>query len=433
MNFHDKKLINSVTDIAVATTVSEGHVARDARLHDVSSNVKIVTKHYERGLQMVSTVTGDVALPRDGSAVATLTDAGVSIKAAGASAGQEQAVAKQVEAGLLKDQNFKNSLSAGTGAHRTRMLLDEYKWYDLPNYCASVKFSPETGAKLAFGESTTVSGSVKASNGGGEAAGAFTVTANSRGTFNPTKSHSDPGAPAQFAATGAANDGNPTTVDADLIATSTAGRAQGGWAAENGGKKVDVTFSGHANYSRMEGTSAGQIEHDLSSDYTWEVTYKNVDIDAGATRVNFASESTFDGTWVDVGRFGAPGPGSYECGGAMKQTNPELAMLHVTPNGGSYTFSAAPFFVILIDGELSDCDGLSSPPNTTYATSGAVLANKAVNTISAGELGGGVVTKTAVAGGTVAADCSDVLQEVEPPCVQTLTWTGSVVIKPVGG
>jgi hypothetical protein len=146
--------------------------------------------------------------------------------------------------------------------------------------------------------------------------------------------------------------------------------------------------------------------------------------------VNFASTSSFDGTWVDVGRFGAAGPGSYVCGGGLKQTNPELAMLHVTPNGGSYTFSAAPFFVILLDAENSDCDGLSSPPNSNYSTSGSFLQNKAVNTIGAGELGGGTVTKTALAGGTVAADCSDVLAEVEPPCVQTLSWTGTVTIKP---
>lgn len=228
-----KGVIASVTEKYSDTLHATGHVGRDAKLHDVTAAVSMKVEHYERGVQMVIQMKGEYAIPREGAPSPTgPLNADVKLKVAGASSADERAAAKQLAAQVAGNSGNVNSLGSSAEVARWRMLQDEHKWYTLPGYCAKINYSPETTAKLAAGKSAVVTAKVTA-NAGGEAAGDFTVASVERGSFSATKAQSDPGSPARFAAKGASPDADKLTVGSDVIATSTAGRAQWGWYAKD--------------------------------------------------------------------------------------------------------------------------------------------------------------------------------------------------------
>ncbi|MBJ7354114.1 MAG: hypothetical protein JHC98_04755 [Thermoleophilaceae bacterium] len=241
-----KGVIAAVTEKFHDTLHATGHVGRDAKLHDVDARVTMKVEHYERGLQMVIQLAGGFSVPREGDPAATgPLSADIKLKVAGASSAEEKAAAKQLAAQSASSSATINSLGSQAEVARWRMMQDEYKWYSLPGRCANLRYSPDSVAKLAAGKSLQVSGRVEASSGG-EASGEFTVLSVERGSFTVTKAQSDPGAPARFAAKAASPDAEKLTVGADVIATSTAGRAQWGWYAKddlNLPEKISGTIS----------------------------------------------------------------------------------------------------------------------------------------------------------------------------------------------
>lgn len=276
-----------------------------------------------------------------------------------------------------------------------------------------------------------VKGAVKAQEGG-EAHAQFTVNSVARGTFTTVKAESDPGAPAEFEATGAQPDSDPSTVEVDAIATSTAGRASAGWYARDDGA-VDVTFTGHADYSRDDGATNATSEHHVTASYDWSVTYRGVSLSAAAGAVTFASVSSVTGTWSDSGRFGAAGPGSFVCGGPVTGLSGEYSMLITQSSSSGHKFNVSPFFVVQSDIANRTCTGLGSPPFESFHTLGSDLTNQAVVEFDAGDLDAGPVTLAVTPTAVVAADCSDMITSHDSPCAQTLSWSGNVTIKRSGG
>jgi hypothetical protein len=87
---------------------------------------------------------------------------------------------------------------------------------------------------------------------GGESAGSFAVNSASHGAFVAVKPAVDPGSPAVFSATGAKPNADKSTVIAEVIATSRAGRALGSWFADGDDVKVQNSFGGW-----IEATTSG--------------------------------------------------------------------------------------------------------------------------------------------------------------------------------
>lgn len=411
-----------------ATLHGTGHVGRDARFSSVDTVFVFKLEQYERGSQAVVTLTIPAGTSRDGSPSYGALTADASFRVAGASAKEERAVAesyaREIERGGLTGYE-----GVAERMIRDRMKQAEPKWYDLPNNCAHVSFSPESVAKLKQGDQAEVTGVVNASVGGQTTAD-FAITSVERGTFAAAKADSAPGDPARFHAVGAAPNSNGWTVAANVIATSPAGRAQRSWIAEASGQKVDITYAGSADYERLEGTPETVSQHHVQADYEWSVTYKDVDLDAGANFINFAGAgaSTFSGNWSDDGRFGAAGPGSYHCGGPLSSTNPELAMLTAAQHGAGHRITARPFFNVIPQVPGASCTGLPSPPNATYNISGSDPTIVALADVTPGELANGPVTRS-VSGDGLPDPCGNVVQH-DTPCTQTLQWSGTVKIEP---
>lgn len=212
---------------------ARGQVGRDAHLQSVKSSVSEKTEIYSRGVQQVIVASGDYTISRDGDPVrqGPIT-ADVSIRVASASRSQERAAEKTAAANLANDRDTISSLSSHAELGRWRMKSDEHKWYDAPFYCADLRFTPDSIAQLAAGSSVGITATVKSRNGG-EAAGSVEIQSVSRGKLVLGKTSIDPGSPATLTATGASPDADKTTVASDLIAASTAGRAQAGWYARD--------------------------------------------------------------------------------------------------------------------------------------------------------------------------------------------------------
>jgi hypothetical protein len=189
-------------------------------------------EHYERGVQSVLTMTGEFNISRDGEPVSRgPLSADLKLRAAGYSAAQEHEAEKLYVSQVATSENAISGLGHYAELARWQMKRDEPKWYSLPARCAGIDFKPGLHTRLAPGKSLAVTGSIY-SHAGGEASGDVVVNGVIRGSFTVTKAQSDPGSPARFTATAGSPDGDKTTVGADVIATSTAGRAQWGWYAD---------------------------------------------------------------------------------------------------------------------------------------------------------------------------------------------------------
>lgn len=257
---------------------AEGQVGRDAKLADVSASSSLVIEIYERGLQYKIALTGNATATREGQpAISGTPSARVRLRSASLTAAQERVAEAEMARKEANDPSTGEALARGADLGRWRMLQDEYKWYQLPNYCARASFDPEF-PKLNEGQSLSVSGVVSALSGG-EAAGNFEAATVNRGSFTPTKSEFDPGAPAKFTAVGGQPDSEKITVDASMIVTSTAGRAQATWSAEADDLKVPKSFGGW-----IEAETIGNgLRYKFDAMFDFNLTYTNTGPNGFAT------------------------------------------------------------------------------------------------------------------------------------------------------
>lgn len=244
MVLRGRRVVKSRTVRLRTTFKAEGQVGRDARLQSVKATTTSVSGFYERGLQLESTTVGHTTAEREGAIVAAGTPSvRVKVRAAGASAAQERAAERETAAKLADSPTTAKVSSIGADLGRWRMLTDEYKWYQLPNYCARAELTPVLGT-LGEGDSLQVTGAVHAVETGGEAAGSFAQPQVSRGAFAVAKAEVEPGSPARFIATGGEPGSDRLTVASSTIVSSTAGRAIAEWEAESPEVNVPQSFGG---------------------------------------------------------------------------------------------------------------------------------------------------------------------------------------------
>ncbi len=357
--FRKGKQVGAYTIKSSQSLKAEGHVGRDARLHDVEATA--TTKHeiYARGTQIVRTLTGSYTISRDGDPVATAGPKGdVSLKVAGMSSVAEAAEARKLAASAAADGELTGGVAATAELARWRMKGDEYRWYSIPNGCARITWSPDPIARLAEGASAAVEGSV-VSTAGGVARGEFAVQSVELGSFTANKAQSDPGAPATFSARGAdKRDSDDATAASSVIATSTAGRAESGWYAKADPVKVPKRFTGIISAT---GTGPG------SSDYfdAW-AEYELESVNVGPGGYVDAWYKLKDVTQHEVKNvIGAPGGCRYEAsgsGGAIADGDIELRR---APGGA---WEHAVMYDVELAGqtfEAKDCGPTPPPPFTS--------------------------------------------------------------------
>jgi hypothetical protein len=425
--FKGSKVALSVSVRETTTTKSRGHVGRDARLHDVSSDVTIKRERYERGLQVVSEYSGTASIPRDGAASATApASVKVKVRAASASAAQEREAERNEAEAISADPATGTAFGKATKSHRFQMLDNERKWYDIPNSCATDSYAPDPVASLAQGASTAVKGTIKAQDGG-EAHAQFTVNSVARGIYTTQKSNSDPGDPAIFNATGGSPDDANITVDAKVIATSTAGRTDANWYARDSGS-IDVTFTGHGSYERDNGSSGGANEHHVTGVYDWSVTYRALGL-ADTDTAAYPTDNSVTGTWADNGRHGVAGAGNYSCGGPIAGYSGDFSMITASKVFGGYKLVAYPFFSAQGDIAQITCSGLGGAPYESFYEFGFSVPNQAILEFDPIELNAGSLNVEVGPTTQIAADCSDLIGSYETPCTQSVSWSGNVKIE----
>lgn len=233
---------------------ARGQVGPDARLHSVTANVSFTTKQFERGLQYEMTVGTAAIVPRQGAPKATGTPtASVSVKVAGASRAEEREYELQQARALAGSAELAESVAGIAGNSRNQMLKAEPNWYALPNECAQLALAPGAGITLEPGETRGVTGSVVAKRGG-QANGRIDVTAADPGRLIPVTPGFSAGAAASFIAAAGEPNAAGVSVQASLVATSTAGRAQASWSARATPVKLPLAFNGTiASTASMDG------------------------------------------------------------------------------------------------------------------------------------------------------------------------------------
>jgi hypothetical protein len=354
-----KGVLAAITESSTRTIHARGHVGRDARLHDVEADVTTKDKHYERGLQIESEFSGTLTMQREGDAVPNgALAAKIKIRAAGLSTAEDRLAEQMVAERALAGPNVAKSLGSAVGLARWEMLRDEYKWYDVPNSCATIQYDPNSTAKIKHGQSRQVKGHVIAGNGGGQAHSSFTVNGVSRGQFSVVKAEGDPGAPALFTAVGASQNDETQTVASDVIATSTAGRASEGFYADDDVIDLPETFTG--TVSATTSTGGTSITFSGTATYTKQSVFVSPQGFVSAW-YEVTSASLTDATheigvgcrWVAKGTGGSPADGDIELrrepGGEFKyallyDTEIEPATFVPTdcpPNSGINPFSGS--------------------------------------------------------------------------------------------
>lgn len=265
-----KSVIAARTTRYTTSMKAEGQVGRDARLASVTGRTVTKIEHYERGFQLVANVSGNFSVQREGDVTVDGTPSiDVKIKSASLSSADEARAGRLTAAQMAAGEGAKSFGHSLTIA-RWRMMQDEYKWYQLPNYCASVSFDPAPVAKVQEGQSKSVKGMVTAKDGG-ESAGSFAVNSVALGAFSAVKPTVDPGSPALFSATGAKPTADKSTVEAEVVATSMAGRALGTWYAEGDDFKVPSSFGGWIEVS----TAGSGLKYEFDVYANFNLTYKN--------------------------------------------------------------------------------------------------------------------------------------------------------------
>ena len=193
------------------------------------------------------------------------------------------------------------------------------------------------------------------------------------------------------------------------------------------GAKVDVTFTGSGNYRRDEVSTDGDNEDHITADYTWTTVYRGVslDVDGGLT---FSESSIADGHWNTAGRFGAVGPGNYNCSASVISYNGDFAMLRVGRPGGMVRLVVDPYMSLMGDYDNKICTGLPGPPFASFHSFGFHAANQATVEFSIADLSAGPIVRAVSPTSVVAPDCADVVGGYETPCSQSSGWSGTITV-----
>ncbi|HEX8086469.1 MAG TPA: hypothetical protein VF529_19430 [Solirubrobacteraceae bacterium] len=239
------RVLESTTQRVTGVIAGRGRVGRDARLEHVDTTTTLTSELYRRGFQERWSVTTGFAASREGGARITQPmGAEYRIRVVGASAREELEFEREQVRKIAATTEIAGQLADSARLARDSLLKAEGTWYDLPNDCAEIDFSP-ADAKLAPGASVPVTGWVTAKNGGGQSSATFVVDSDvSPGSFTATRADADPGAPAQFVATGGGPDSFRNTVYAGATATSRAGRAHLSWRATYDEPEFPAAFVG---------------------------------------------------------------------------------------------------------------------------------------------------------------------------------------------
>lgn len=193
------------------------------------------------------------------------------------------------------------------------------------------------------------------------------------------------------------------------------------------GAKVDVTFTGSGNYRRDEVSSDGDNEDHITADYTWTTTYRGVPLDVDGN-LKFSESSVVSGHWNTAGRYGAEGPGNYNCSAPIAGYNGDFAMLRIGRPGGLVRLVVDPYMAIMGDHEATTCTGLGSPPFASFYSMGGHAPNQATIEFSIQDLSAGPIVRAVSPTSFVAPDCADVVGGYETPCSQSSNWSGTVTV-----
>jgi hypothetical protein len=260
--------------VRAAKTVSDGwridargQVGTDARLRSVAANVTMTMKSFERGLQQQTTLSASMSLSRTGTPVLKGTPTvNVSVKAASATRAEEREYETTMARVLAGAPEIAAALGSMGERARKDLLEAERRWYDLPNDCAQIAWTPDTGVELGVDETRRVTGQVIARRDGGVATGRIAVGQVSPGRLIPITPAFSPGAPASFIAAGGEPDPSGYSVYAQAIATSTAGRAQRPWSAQ--GKPVSLPQAFHGTVAATSTTAGMKREFSGNASFT---------------------------------------------------------------------------------------------------------------------------------------------------------------------
>lgn len=193
------------------------------------------------------------------------------------------------------------------------------------------------------------------------------------------------------------------------------------------GAKVDVTFTGSGNYRRDEVSSDGDNEDHITADYNWTTTYRGVPLDVDGN-LKFSESSVVDGHWNTAGRYGAEGPGNYNCSAPVVGHNGDFAMLRIGRPGGLVRLVVDPYMAIMGDHENTTCTGLGGPPYASFHSFGAHAPNQATIEFSIADLSAGPIVRAVSPTSFVAPDCADVVGGFETPCTQSSNWSGTITV-----
>lgn len=238
------RVIAAVTERTTTEWSATGQVGRDAKLASVSTVSSSKVERYTRGVQVVVNATGTSSTESEnGARIVGDVSASASVKIAGLTKAQDSKLESQLAEEAKTDADTRDTLASSTKSSWITFEINQWKWYQLPNYCATLDFEPNW-VTLEEGKTLAVQGTVRSQRYGGDASGTTLAPAVSIGSFTTTKADVDPGSPATFVAK-AANPGSGTeTVKAEVIATSTAGRAMKTFTAEAAPLKVPQSFGG---------------------------------------------------------------------------------------------------------------------------------------------------------------------------------------------
>jgi hypothetical protein len=268
------RVAGAKTDQTTWRVDARGQVGTDARLQSVASDVTMTFKQFQRGLQAEMTLTAAVTQTREGAPrIGGTPKVDVRIRSAALSPAQERAAEAEWARGMASSPDIARAIGKVADTARWRLLQSEYVWYDLPNYCAQIDWSPGSGAMVEPGETKRVTGHVVSKRDGGLASGAIELTAVTRGRLIPITKAFVPGAPASFIAAGGEPDADRTTVAASAIATSTAGRVQGGWYADGTPARLPQTFQGTVSSTATGGG--------LTREFSGSATYTRTSLTRG--------------------------------------------------------------------------------------------------------------------------------------------------------
>ncbi|MFA9270717.1 MAG: hypothetical protein ACEQSX_08160 [Baekduiaceae bacterium] len=246
------RVLSSRTHRETFSVRGRGQVGRDARLASVDAVATYHLERFERGLQYEIKASLPARVSRDGAPVISGTPSvDVRVRALGYTAAEERAYERETAAAVVQDTNIVKTLTWQADEIRDALVIAERTWYEVPNNCADVVFTPHTD--IEQGQKVAVEGFTSTREGDVESPGTITVTSVGRGGFDTIKAQTDPGDRARFTATGAAPDENRNTVYADVIATSMAGRARGFYSGFAKDVKQPKTFTGTVSSNQTTG------------------------------------------------------------------------------------------------------------------------------------------------------------------------------------